>query len=95
MSCLNSGRRRSASSGVSPVGWKFQNSPWWTSTSCAPSSTARSCSSRARADTPVTTRVTSAAPGHLQAVRAQIVELGRLQQLVERPNDVGYLRHGV
>ena len=42
MSCLNSGRRRSASSGVSPVGWKSQNSPWWTSTSCAPSSTARS-----------------------------------------------------
>ena len=62
MSCLNSGRRRSASSGVSPVGWNFQNRPWWTSTSCAPSSTARSCSSR-RALTPVTTWVTSCAPG--------------------------------
>ena len=62
MSCLNSGRSRSASTGVSPSGSNFQNSPWWTSTSCASSATARSISSRC-ALTPVTTRRTVRGPG--------------------------------
>ena len=73
MSCLNSGRRRSASSGVSPVGWKFQNRPWWTSTSSAPSSTARSLSSR-RADTPGDHVGDVRGTWYLQAIRPQVVE---------------------
>ena len=61
-SCLNSGRSRPARTGVRPVGWKSQNSPWWTSSSCASSSTARSISSR-WAETPVTTRRPPRRPG--------------------------------
>ena len=90
-SAPNSGRRRSASTGVSPVGWKSQNSPWWTSTSSAPSSTARSNSSR-WAETPVTTRVDRGpgrgtcrplgprslkAPGFEQLVEAETIEVIR------------------
>ena len=74
MSCLNSGRRRSASSGVSPVGWKFQNSPWWTSTSCAPSSTARSLQLAPRGDARDHARDLARARD-LQAVGPEVVEL--------------------
>ena len=93
MSWRNSGRSRSASSGVSPTGAKFQNSPWWTSTSCARSCTARSNSSR-WAVTPVTTRSIRAEPGYLQPVGTHVLERGGIQQLVERTDqlvDVGHL----
>ena len=84
MSCLNSGRRRSASSGVSPVGWKFQNRPWWTSTSCAPELDRALVQLPPRADTPVTHAGDLLRARDLQAVRAQIVEIAGLQELVER-----------
>src|SRR4051794_19296161 len=57
-----SGRRRSARTGVSSVGRKSQNRPWWTRTSCAPRSTAASETAR-WALTAVRTRRISVAPG--------------------------------
>ena len=41
-----------------------------------------------RADTPVSTRVTSPRARHLQPVGPEVLEIGGTQQLVERPNDV-------
>ena len=94
MSCLNSGRRRSASSGVSPVGWKSQNRPWWTQHEL-----------RAELDRALAQLAAGADRGHdlgdllrardLQAVRAEVAEVAGGEQLVERTNDVRDLRHSV
>ena len=71
MSCLNSGRSRSASAGVSPVGLEVPEQAVVDEHELgARSATARSISSRC-ADTPVTTRVTVRRAGHLEPVRGR------------------------